>query len=144
MIRRSVLAAAMLSALAVVAPAASRADGAEHAMHGPSISAQPSASLAVMETPAGPLSRGVVVIPFRTENLKIVPVYGEVALNVTPRIGHLHITVDDASWHWLHASDEPIVLQGLAPGSHHIILELADANHHVLDSRTIRFDIPRP
>ncbi|WP_213775341.1 DUF6130 family protein [Bradyrhizobium sp. dw_78] len=144
MIHRSILAAATLSLLAMAAPIASRADGAEHAMHEPSTAAQPSASLAVMEALAGPLSRGVTVIPFRTENLKIVPVYGEAALSVTPRIGHLHITVDDASWHWLHATEEPIVIQGLPPGAHHVLLELADANHHVLDSRTIRFDIPRP
>jgi hypothetical protein len=47
------------------------------------------------------LARGLVVIQYRTENLRIVPVYGAAALNVTPRIGHLHVTVDDGPWHWV-------------------------------------------
>src|SRR4051794_33795420 len=57
----------------------------------------------------------VVVIRYRTENLRIVPVFGPVALEVSPRIGHLHITVDDASWHWVDASGEPLTITGLLP-----------------------------
>jgi hypothetical protein len=56
---------------------------------------QPAAHLVVSQPLAGPLSNGLVVITFRTENLKIVPVYGETASQVVPRLGHLHITVDD-------------------------------------------------
>jgi hypothetical protein len=46
---------------------------------------------------AEPLSRGVVFIQFRTENLQIVPEFGSKALDVLPRIGHLHVAVDGAS-----------------------------------------------
>ncbi len=48
--------------------------------------------------------RGLVVIQYRTENLRIVPIYGLGALNVSPRIGHLHPTMDDGPWHWVRAA----------------------------------------
>jgi hypothetical protein len=89
------------------------------------------------------LARGLVVIQYRTENLRIVPVYGAAALNVTPRIGHLHVTVDDGPWHWVDASGEPLIIQGLAPGSHRILIELADPTHRVIDSKTISVEIPQ-
>ena len=41
------------------------------------------------------LALGVVWIQYRVENLRIVPVFGEGAAKVSPRVGHLHITVDD-------------------------------------------------
>jgi len=44
------------------------------------------------------LAQGRVVIQYRAENLRIVPVFGPAALNVLPRIGHIHVTVDDAPW----------------------------------------------
>ncbi len=47
---------------------------------------------------AEPLSRGVVCIQYRSENLRIVPVFGPKALDVSPRIGHLHVAVDGAPW----------------------------------------------
>ena len=53
----------------------------------------------------GPLSMGVAVIQFRAENVKLIPVYGAAATSVVPRIGHLHITVDGANWHWVHANE---------------------------------------
>jgi len=34
-----------------------------------------------------PLSRGLVFIQYRTENLRVVPVFGKGALDVSPRIG---------------------------------------------------------
>ena len=78
----------------------------------------------------------VVVIRYRTENLRIVPVFGPAALAVSPRIGHLHITVDDATWHWVEASGEPLIITGLLPGSHKVLVELADPTHKVIDSTT--------
>lgn len=86
----------------------------------------------------------VVVIRYRTENLRIVPVFGPAALAVSPRIGHLHITVDDATWHWVEASGEPLIITGLLPGSHKVLVELADPTHKVIDSTTIEFELPHP
>jgi len=88
------------------------------------------------------LARGLCVIPYRTENLRIVPVYGQAALAVTPRIGHLHITVDDAPWHWVDASGEPLIIQWLPTGPHSILVQLADPTHRVIDAHTVRFTIP--
>src|SRR4029450_7991501 len=57
-----------------------------------------------------PLSRGRVVIQYRTENLHIVPVFGPTALAVSPRVGHIHVTVDDAPWVWPHARGDAVGL----------------------------------
>ncbi len=40
------------------------------------------------------------------------------AVNLPPRIGHLHVTVDDSAWHWGDFSDnKTIVVVGLLPVS---------------------------
>jgi hypothetical protein len=75
------------------------------------------------------LARGLVVIQYRTENLRIQPVFGPGALDVSPRIGHLHLTVDDGPWHWVDASGDPLIIQSLTPGPHRVLLELADPTH---------------
>lgn len=88
------------------------------------------------------LSRGVLVLPFRTENVKVAPVYGDAAQGMTPRPGHLHVTVDRAAWHWVHASGDPLVIQGLPKGPHQVTLDLADANHRTLQSVDVSFTVP--
>jgi hypothetical protein len=89
------------------------------------------------------LARGLVVISYRAENLRIVPVYGVAALAVVPRIGHLHVTVDDLPWHWVDASGEPIIIQGLPAGPHRVLIELADPTHRVIDRQTVALEIPQ-
>jgi hypothetical protein len=69
-------------------------------------------------------------------------IFGEGALSVSPRVGHLHITVDDAPWHWVDASGEPLVLQGLPTGSHKVLIELADPTHRVIDRGVVSLVIP--
>jgi hypothetical protein len=88
------------------------------------------------------LARGLLVLQYRTINLRIVPVYGPAALAVTPRVGHLHITVDDAPWHWVDASGEPLIIQRLSPGLHRVLIELADPTHRVIDSELVEFEVP--
>jgi hypothetical protein len=89
-----------------------------------------------------PLSRGLVFIQYRTENIRIVPVFGKGALQVSPRIGHVHITVDDLPWHFVDASGETIIVVGLPAGEHKVLVELADPNHHVITTQTTSFVIP--
>jgi hypothetical protein len=89
-----------------------------------------------------PLSRGLVFIQYRTENLRVVPIFGTGALDVSPRIGHVHITVDDAPWHFVDASGETIIVVGLKPGPHKVLIELTDPTHHVIDSKTVSFNVP--
>jgi hypothetical protein len=91
-----------------------------------------------------PLATGRVFIQYRTENLRVVPVFGKGALDVSPRIGHVHITVDDASWHFVDASGETVILVGLPPGPHTVLFELADPTHRVITSETVRFTVPDP
>jgi len=88
------------------------------------------------------LAKGLVVIRYRPHNLRIVPVFGPNALDVTPRIGHIHVTVDDAPWHWADASGEPLIIQFLPPGPHKVWIGLADPTHRILDSKTLSFVVP--
>src|SRR5260370_42218477 len=71
------------------------------------------------------LALGRVFIQYRTENLRIVPVFGKAALEVSPRVGHLHYYVDDQSWPIVDTSGETVVLVGLAPCPHKVLLEFA-------------------
>ena len=103
---------------------------------------EPPARIVIDPPLAEPLSRGRVVIQYRTENLHIVPVFGLAALAVSPRIGHIHVAVDDAAWVWADASGEPVILNGLPPGPHKIRLDLESANHRLLDHGTVNFTVP--
>jgi Family of unknown function (DUF6130) len=93
------------------------------------------------------LDKGVVWIQWRAENVHIVPVFGKGALNVSPRVGHLHIHVDDLPWLWADASDlNTIDMAGFPPGTtHKVLIELVNANHEVFpgQSKTVTFTIPK-
>jgi hypothetical protein len=104
---------------------------------------QPPPKILIDSPLAGPLaSRGVVIIQYCAENLHIVPVFGPNAVGDSPRIGHVHVALDDAPWVWADASGNPIILQGLPPGPHKVRIDLVDANHHQLDTSTITFAVP--
>ncbi|MCK1276787.1 hypothetical protein IVB46_16305 [Bradyrhizobium sp. 61] len=106
------------------------------------IDKQAPARLIVDPPLAEQLAQGLVFIQYTTENLRIVPVFGKGALDVSPRIGHVHITVDDAPWHFVDASGETVIVVGLPPGPHKVLFELADPTHRVIDSKTVSFEIP--
>ena len=91
-----------------------------------------------------PLAAGRVFIQYRAEHMRILPVFGQGALDVSPRVGHVHITVDDAPWHFVDASGETVILVGLPPGSHSVLFELADPTHKVVARETVRFIVPAP
>ena len=90
------------------------------------------------------LALGRVFIQYRTENLRILPVFGGAALSVSPRVGHLHYYVDGQSWPIVDASGETVVLVGLKPGPHTVKLELADATHKPIPgaAQVVEFTIP--
>jgi hypothetical protein len=136
-------AAAILAVLAVAATGQSARD-----VRGPSpliaIDNEPPPKL-IVDPPVGEaLAQGRVFIQYRTEHLRVLPVFGSGALGVSPRIGHVHITVDDASWHFVDASGETVILVGLSPGPHHVLFELADPTHKVITSQTVAFTVPEP
>lgn len=103
---------------------------------------EPPARLIVDPPLAEPLARGQVFIQYRTENLRVVPVFGDGALDVSPRVGHVHVTVDDAPWHFVDASGETLIVVGLKPGPHAVLIELAGPTHKVIVSETVTFTVP--
>ena len=91
------------------------------------------------------LPEGLVWIQYRTENVHIAPVLGEGALQASPRVGHLHITVDDLPWLWADTSDSNTIdIFGLPPGPHKVTIALVDANHNVIPGQvvTVPFTVP--
>jgi hypothetical protein len=92
------------------------------------------------------LALGRVFIQYRTENLRILPVFNKTALAVSPRIGHLHYYVDQQSWPTVDSSGETVILVGLPPGPHTVRLELADATHKPIAgaSKVVEFTVPAP
>ncbi|EJM88716.1 hypothetical protein PMI34_03261 [Pseudomonas sp. GM74] len=92
---------------------------------------------------AEPLARGVVIIQYRAEHARIMPVFGKAAVEVSPRLGHLHVTVDDWKGTWAHTSEDPIILVGLTPGTHKVLLEVADPTHKILTRTTVSFIVPQ-
>jgi hypothetical protein len=103
---------------------------------------EPPAKLIVDPPLPEPLALGRVFIQYRTENLRVIPVFGKGALTVSPRVGHIHITVDDAPWRFVDASGETIILVGLIPGPHRVLIQLADPTHRVITSETVKFVVP--
>ena len=103
---------------------------------------EPPAKLIIDPPLAEPLSRGVLFLQYRAEHLHIVSVFGPAALAVSPRVGHIHVTVDDATWHWADASGVPVIINGLAPGPHKVLIQLVNANHRPLDQQVVIFTIP--
>src|SRR6478752_3507997 len=67
------------------------------------------------------LALGRVFIQYRTENLRILPVFGAAALTVSPRVGHMHIVVDDATWPIVDTNGETFVGVGMKPGPHKVV-----------------------
>jgi hypothetical protein len=109
------------------------------------IGKEPPAELIV--DPPNPLALtvGVVLIQYKAENVHIVPVFGPAALNVFPRVGHLHINVDDLPWHWADASDTGTIdIKDLPPGQHTVRIDLVDGNHQLFpgQSKTVTFTVP--
>jgi len=106
---------------------------------------EPAPRLIVDPPLPGPLALGIFQAQYRVENLRIVPVFGAGGLRVSPRIGHLHIAVDDLPWWWADASDSNTVdVAGLPPGEHKVRIELVDANHTVFPGQvaTLSFTVP--
>jgi hypothetical protein len=91
------------------------------------------------------LALGIFWAQYRVENLRIVPVFGTGARQVSPRVGHLHISVDDLPWWWADASDNNTIdIAGLPPGQHKVKIELVDPNHSVFPGQVVTqtFTVP--
>ena len=106
---------------------------------------EPPPKLVVDPPLPGPLAQGIFQAQYRVENVRILPVFGAGAVKASPRLGHLHITVDDLPWWWADASDNNTVdIAGLPPGEHKVKIDLVDANHNAFpgQSVTLTFTVP--
>lgn len=93
----------------------------------------------------GPLAKGVAFIPYRLENFRILPIGGPAAKEVSPRVGHLHITVDNLPWQWAdYGQSNTIILVNLPRGEHKVMVEVVDPEGGHLTSQTISFQSPGP
>ena len=158
-------AAALVGAVAATAPPSDRTDEAVDGPLAPNAAAAPapgakefraaSPYIAIDNEPPPQLfvdapdpeglKQGIVWIQYRVENLRIVPVFGKGALSVSPRVGHLHVHVDDLPWWWADPSDTNTVdIAGMPPGEHKVRIVLVDANHEPFpgQSKTVKFTIP--
>ena len=91
------------------------------------------------------LLQGVFWAQYRVENMRIVSVFGPGAVQVSPRIGHLHVQVDDLPWWWADSSDNNTIdIANFPAGEHKVTIQLVDANHNVIPGQTVvqRFTIP--
>lgn len=104
---------------------------------------EPAPSLTVLPPLPGPLAQGVVFIPYRLENLRIVPVGGAAAGRISPRVGHLHIQLDDLPWQWAdYGGSNTIILVGLPRGEHKVRIEAVDPEGKPFIARTVTFTVP--
>ncbi len=104
---------------------------------------EPAPRLIVKQPLPGPLARNVVFIPYQVENLRILPLGGEIAGKVSPRVGHLHITLDDLPWFFAdYGQSSTIILGGLPRGEHKVLIEVVDPEGNVYTGQTITFNSP--
>jgi hypothetical protein len=135
-------AAAIAFVLSIATTAHAQEPGREASQFVP-VANEPPAELFVDPPLAAPLARGAVVIPYRTRTFRILPVFGVGALDVSPRAGHLHVSVDDLPWRWADAGGNgSVVVNGLPAGPHKILIELALPNHDVIAAKAVSFVVP--
>ena len=140
---------ALAAAATVTALATSAAQSAREIV-GPSpynaVENAPAARLIVDSPLLDLLAHGVVQIQYRVENVRVLSVFGAGALDVSPRVGHLHVRVDDLPWWWAETADNnnTIDFAGVPPGQHKVRVELVDANHNILNGQavTVSFAVP--
>jgi hypothetical protein len=91
------------------------------------------------------LAEGIYWAQYRVENLRIVQAFGPDAVKVSPRIGHLHVIVDDLPWWWADASDNNTVdIANFPPGPHKVTIRLVDADHNPFPGQEVThtFTVP--
>ena len=124
------------------APANKITPGYRHPAPLVALQQEPPARLIVDPPIPSELAQGRVVIQYWAENLRIRPVYGAAALDVSPRLGHIHVTVDGGPWRWADASDEPLIINKLPPGPHTVLIELVLPTHRTIDSQLVSVVVP--
>jgi hypothetical protein len=109
------------------------------------IDEEPAPKLFVDQPDPKALAQGILWIQYRVENVRILPIFDKGARTVSPRVGHLHIHIDDVGWWWADSSGlNTIDVAGLKPGEHKIKIELVDPTHKVFpgETKTVTFTVP--
>ena len=107
------------------------------------VDSEPPPALTVFPPLPGPLAQGVVFIPYKLENLRIVAIGGEPARSVSPRVGHLHLTLDNLPWQWAdYGNSNTVILVNLPKGEHKLRVEVEDPQGHPYTSKTVTFTVP--
>jgi hypothetical protein len=133
----------LIKTLAAAAACAVLATGALAQSTVVPIDNEPAPRLIVQPPLPGPLARGVVYIPYQVENLRILPLGGAAASKVSPRVGHLHITIDDLPWFLAdYGQSNTIILGGMPRGQHKVLIELVDPEGKVFTGQTMTFTSP--
>lgn len=140
-----VVATRLVKMLAIVAASAFFTTGAAAESTVVNVEDEPVPNLTVQPPLPEPLAQGVVYIPYRLENLRILAVGGSAARNISPRVGHLHITLDDQPWQWAdYGGSNTVILVGLSRGAHKVRIEAVDPEGHAFIARTVTFNVPAP
>ena len=139
---------AIISLVAVLAASEASAQSAKD-IRGPSpyvaIDNEPPPRLIVDSPLPEGLKIGVFWAQYRVENIHIAPVFGPGAVQVSPRVGHLHVIVDDGPFWWADASDNNTIdIANFAPGPHKVTIRLVDGGHTPVpgQEQTLHFTIP--
>src|SRR5271167_9834 len=144
-----VMMAALASVACTIHPLSASAQTAKD-VKGPTplvaIPNEPASKLIVDPPIPEQLALGRVFIQYRTENLRVMSVFGKAALEVSPRVGHLHYYLDDQAWPTVDTSGETVIFVGLPPGPHKVRFELADTIHRPITgcSKVVEFIVPAP
>jgi hypothetical protein len=65
-------------------------------------------------------------------------------LTAALRIGHIHLSVDDAAWHWADASGNPNILQGIGfRGAGGFLTNENAMDENLRESRLTKWTYPR-
>ena len=107
------------------------------------VDAEPAPKLIVEAPLSAQLAQGVVFIPYRLENLRIMPIGGASAKELSPRVGHLHLTLDDLPWQWAdYGGSNTIILIGLSPGTHKLRVEAVNPEGKPYTAKSVTFAVP--
>jgi len=138
---------ALMGACTLLAASASAQNARDTRVPSPyvAIENEPAPKLIVDPPIAEGLAQGIFWAQYRAENVRIVPVFGAGAVSTSPRVGHLHISVDDLPWWWADASNTNTVdIAGLPPGPHKVKIDLVDANHKLFPGQTVTLAFTLP
>ncbi len=106
---------------------------------------EPAPRLSIDPPLPGPLAKAIAFIPYRVENVRILPVGGAAASELSPRVGHLHVTFDDLPWQWAdYGQSDTIILVNVPRGEHTVRIEVVNPEGKLLTAQTVKFTSPGP